>query len=147
MTIWWQDLLDKPADLGSATLLEAKLVIAARIAIFAHRSGVDPAPHVAARLGSPQLCNQLSLILEAVGQAWPEPFCVSRPCCGRLSPDETMFVAMLRAAMMGNRAAFDRTSREMLAEDGRTLIYNLMWQFGRFARADGSAEARSRNAG
>lgn len=147
MTIWWRDMLNRPADLGSASLFEARLVVAARIAIFAHKSGEDPAPHVAARLGSVMLSNQLSLILEAMGQAWPEPFCVSRPCCGRLSPDETMFVAMLRAAMRGNRATFDRQSSEMLAEDARTLIYNLMWQVGKIEAAETSSIARGRYPG
>ena len=128
MGIWWQDMLDRPTDLGSASLIEAKLVVALRIAVFAHKSGADPAPHVAARLGSIPLSNQLSLVLEAMGQAWPDPFSVSRPCCGRLSPDETLFVGMVRSAMRGNRAAFDRQTYEMLGEDARNLIYNLMWQ-------------------
>ncbi|GGB66304.1 hypothetical protein [Blastomonas aquatica] len=131
----WQDLIDRPAELGSATLFEARLVVSLRIAIFAHKTGADPAPHVAARLGSVALSNQLSLVLEAMGQAWPEPFSVSRPCCGRMSPDEAMFVGMLRSAMRGNRAAFDRQTREMIAEDARTLIYNLMWQIGKMVPA------------
>lgn len=131
MNNWWQDMLDRPADLGSASLFEAKLVVAMRIAVFAHKSGHDPAPHVATRLGSAALSNQLSLVVEAIGHAWPEPFGVSRPCCGRLSPDETLFVGMLRAAVHGNRAAFDRQTREMLGEDARNLIYNLMWQIGK----------------
>ncbi len=135
MGIWWQDMLDRPMDLGSASLIEAKLVVALRIAIFAHKSGADPAPHVAARLGSIPLSNQLSLVLEAMGQAWPDPFSVSRPCCGRLSPDEVLFVGMVRSAMRGNRAAFDRQTREMLGEDARSLIYNLMWQMGRMVSA------------
>ena len=136
MGFWWQDMLDRPAELGSATLVEARLVVALRIAVFAHKSGTDPAPHVAARLGSTALSNQLSLVVEAMGQAWLEPFCVSRPCCARLSPDETMFVAMVRSAARGNRAAFDRQTREMLGEDARNLIYNLMWQMGRMVAAD-----------
>lgn len=135
MGIWWQDLIDRPADLGSATMFEARLVVALRIAVFAHKTGADPAPHVATRLGSVALSNQLSLVLEAIGQAWPEPFSVSRPCCSRLSPDEAMFVGMVRSAMRGNRAAFDRQTREMIAEDARTLIYNLMWQIGGMAQA------------
>lgn len=135
MGIWWQDLIDRPADLGSATVFEARLVVALRIAVFAHKTGADPAPHVAARLGSVPLSNQLSLVLEAMGQVWPEPFSVSRPCCGRLSPDEAMFVGMMRSAMRGNRAAFDRQTREMIAEDARTLIYNLMWQIRGLAPA------------
>ncbi len=144
MGIWWQDLIDRPAELGSATLFEARLVVALRIAVFAHKAGADPEPHVAARLGSVALSNQLSLILEAMGQAWPEPFSVSRPCCGRLSPDEAMFVAMARSAMRGNRATFDRQTREMLGEDARTLIYNLMWQTGRLVPAAEPDEARYR---
>ncbi len=136
MGFWWQDMLDRPAELGSATLVEARLVVALRIAVFAHKSGTDPAPHVAARLGSTALSNQLSLVVEAMGQAWPEPFSVSRPCSARLSPDETMFVAMVRSAARGNRAAFDRQTREMLGEDARNLIYNLMWQMGRMVAAD-----------
>lgn len=137
MGIWWQDLLDRPVDLGSASLFEAKLVVAMRIAVFAHKSGDDPAPHVAARLGSAALSNQLSLVVEAMGQVWPEPFGVSRPCCGRLSPDEALFVGMVRSAMRGNRAAFDRQTCEMLGEDPRTLIYNLMWQLGKLSRLQG----------
>lgn len=143
MGVWWQDLIDRPAELGSATLFEARLVVALRVAVFAHKNGADPAPHVAARLGSAALSNQLSLILEAMGQAWPEPFSVSRPCCGRLSPDEAMFVGMVRGAMRGNRATFDRQTREMLGEDARTLIYNLMWQLGRMAPASDPGEVRS----
>lgn len=135
MGIWWQDMLERPVDLASASLFEAKLVVALRIAVFAHKSGEDPGPHVAMRLGSHALSNQLSLIVEAMGQAWPDPFSVSRPCCGRLSPDEVLFVSMVRTAMRGNRAAFDRSTCEMLSEDARTLIYNLMWQIGRLARA------------
>lgn len=146
MTIWWRDMLNQPADLGSASLFEAKLVVAMRIAIFAHKSGADPAPHVAARLGSVALSNQLSLIVEAMGHAWPERFSVSRPCCGRLSPDETMFVGLLRASMRGNRVAFDRQSCEMLGEDARNLIYNLMWQVGKLHGAEGEAVPRSRSA-
>lgn len=145
MGIWWRDMLDRPVDLGSASLFEAKLVVSLRIAVFAHKSGEDPAPHVAARLGSLALSNQLSLVVEAMGAAWPEPFGVSRPCCGRLSPDEAMFVAMVRSAMRGNRAEFDRLTCEMLGEDPRTLIYNLMWQFGKLSiSTDGAAHALRR---
>lgn len=133
---WWHDMLEQPAELGAASLIEAKLVVALRIAVFAHKAGTNPAPHVAARLGSVPLSNQLSLVVEAMGQAWPEPFCVSRPCCGRLSPDESLFVGMIRSAMRGNRAAFDRQTREMLGEDARNLIYNLMWQMGRMVPAE-----------
>lgn len=135
MGYWWHAMLDQPAELGAASLIEAKLVVALRIAVFAHKSGTNPAPHVAARLGSLVLSNQLSLVVEAIGQAWPEPFCVSRPCCGRLSPDEALFIAMFRCAMRGNRAAFDRQTREMLPEDARSLIYNLMWQMGQMVPA------------
>ena len=142
LTNWWQDILDRPADLGSANLTEARLVVALRIAIFAHKSGADPAPHVAARLGSAAISNQLSLVLEAMGQAWPEPFSVSRPCCPRLTPDESMFVGMVRSAMRGNRAAFDHQTREMLSEDARTLIYNLMWQMGRMVISGAMSQIR-----
>ncbi|MDM7954828.1 hypothetical protein [Blastomonas sp.] len=143
MGIWWQDLIERPADLGSATIFEARLLVALRIAVFAHKTGADPAAHVAARLGSVALSNQLSLVLEAMGQVWPEPFSVSRPCCARMSPDESMFVGMVRSAMRGNRAAFDRQTREMIAEDARTLIYNLMWQIGGMASTHAETDHRS----
>lgn len=142
---WWHDLLDQPTDLSSANPFEIRLVVAMRIAVFAHKSGVDPAAHVATRLGSVMLSNQLSLIVEAMGQGWPEPFGVSRPCCGRLSPDEALFVGMLRAAIRGNRAAFDRQTHEMLAEDARTLLYNLMWQIGRLSGSNLLHSDRNRN--
>lgn len=131
MAMWWNNLLEQPQALGSASSSESKLVIALRLAVFAHKSGADPAPQVANRLGCVTLTNQFSLIVEAMGQAWPEPFAVSRPCCAGLSPDEALFTGLMRAARRGNRAAFDRLSCEMLGEDARTLIYNLMWQFGR----------------
>lgn len=43
---------------------------------------------------------------------------------------------MVRSAARGNRAAFDRQTREMLGEDARNLIYNLMWQMGRMVSAE-----------
>lgn len=135
MGIWWRECLDRPADLGSASALEAQLIISARIAVFAHRTGADPKAHIAARLGSHAMSNQLALVIIAIGQAWPEPFSVAPPCCSRLSPDEAMLVAMIGSAMRGNRALFDRQTCEMLAEDARSLIYNLLCQLGRLARA------------
>lgn len=139
MAMWWHNLLDRPQALAAASPFETKLVIALRLAVVAHKSGTDPAPHIASRLGCLRITHQFSLVVEAMGQAWPEPFGVSRPCCAGLSPDEALFTGLMRAARRGNRAAFDRLSCEMLGEDARTLIYNLMWQFGKMVGADSDA--------
>ena len=58
------------------------------------------------------------------------------PTLDELNDEYATTTAMVRSAARGNRAAFDRQTREMLGEDARNLIYNLLWQMGRMVAAD-----------
>ena len=62
-------------------------------------------------------------MLEEVGAAWPEPFCVSPPCCPRLSHDEALILDMVRAAGRGDRPGFDRLLSDLLPADARDPLF------------------------
>ncbi len=127
--------MEQPASYGAVqslhdtTCLEMRVVTSFRLAAIAGKAGQDPTALIARRLGSYSLSNQLSLIVSAIGDAWPDNFMLSRPCCPQLSFDEVTVIAMLRSAGTGNRAAFDELLHDMLPEETRDFLYGL---FGRF---------------
>ena len=82
-----------------------------------------PMGAVAERLGSQRAAAHFHLMLEEIGAAWPEPFCVSPPCSPRLSHDEATFVEMIAVASRGNRPAFDRLLSDLLPADERERLF------------------------
>ncbi|WP_164116781.1 hypothetical protein [Sphingorhabdus sp. Alg239-R122] len=117
-------------SLHDTTCAEMRVITSFRLAAAAGKAGQDPAMHIAQRLGSYSLSSQLSLIVSAIGDAWPDNFMLSRPCCPRLTFDEVTVIAMLRSAGAGNRAVFDELLRDMLPGETRDFLYGLL---GRFA--------------
>ena len=126
-----QRLLGQSSALQFIPACEARLVLALRTAVVAERLGRDAATLVAERLGGVQQANDFSLVLAAMGEAWPEAFRVARPCCQKLSSDEQTCAAMFRYAALNDRARFDRLLAEMLDDDARNCLFGLMRQFAK----------------
>lgn len=112
----------------------AQAVLALRYCILCRRSGRDPLPELERRWGSALAACRYRLVVEAVGQCWPEPFAVAPPCCPRASFDEALLAAMVDAASHGNRAQFDWLTSEMLGGDAREMLFVALEHFLR-ARA------------
>ena len=126
-----QRLFEQPSVLQDIPICEARLVMALRIAVVAESLGPDAPSLVAERLGGARQANDFSLVLAAMGEAWPEPFKVARPCCQKLSWDEQTCAVMFRYAALNDRARFDRLLAEMLDDDARNCIFAMMRQFAK----------------
>lgn len=119
-------LLDQIIRTPTMTMLsagDARLAVALRIWVVARKTGRAPIGLVSARLGSAEAAAHLHLLMEEIGAAWPEPFCVSPPCCLRLSHDEATAIEMVAIASRGNRPAFDRLLADLLPSDTRDRLY------------------------
>lgn len=115
-------LLRTPAirDLDAAG---ADLTAALRLWVLMNKQGRCPLQAVAGRLGAMRAAAHLHLLLEEIGAAWPDPFCIAPLCCPRLSHDEALALDMVRFAAHGDRPAFDRLLQEMLPADMRERLF------------------------
>lgn len=87
-----------PASLTGLTLRQVHVVMAMRLAVVCHQAGRDPLPEMAARLRSMPAARALLDLHALIGDAWPEAFMVSRPCCALISHDEVTLAALVAAA-------------------------------------------------
>jgi hypothetical protein len=118
-----EDLLVRTPDFREMDAGDIRLTAALRLWVVLTRLGRCPMPAVAGRLASADAAVQLHILLEEIGSAWPEPFRVAPPCCPRLSHDEALAVAMVRAAAASERPAFDRLLQEMLPAAARDRLF------------------------
>ena len=125
------DLLLRVHDVRDLPPFEARLAAALRLWVMLSKSGRCPLLAIADRLGSMRAAAHLHLLLEEIGAAWPDPFCIAPPCCPRLSHDEALALDMVRAAARGDRPGFDRLLAEMLPADMRDRLYVSAGALGR----------------
>lgn len=116
-------------DIRVIPAVEARLIIAFRLAVVAYKNDYDCSEQLSDRLGGKQAATRILILAETIGFAWPEPFQIGRPCCSQVSPDEMWLAASIRLAAAGNRPAFDTLTCEMIGEDERERIYNDLRNF------------------
>ncbi|HEV7661713.1 MAG TPA: hypothetical protein VGO55_17875 [Allosphingosinicella sp.] len=90
MEMMLDDLLVRTPDFREMDAPDIRLTAALRLWMVLTRLGLCPMPAVAGRLASAGAAVRLHILLEEIGAAWPEPFCVAPPCCSRLSHDEAL---------------------------------------------------------
>ena len=117
------DLLARSPDLRALPAWEARVAVTLRLWVVMNKLGRCPLQAMAEKLESHRAAAHLHLMLEEVGAAWPEPFCVSPPCCPRLSHDEALILDMVRAASRGDRPGFDRLLSDLLPADARDPLF------------------------
>jgi hypothetical protein len=125
------DLLVRAPHFRHMDGADIRLTAALRLWVVMTRLGRCPMLAVAGRLGSPGAAAHLQILIEEIGAAWPEPFCVAPPCCPRLSHDEALAVSMVRAAAAHDRPAFDRLLHEMLPADACDRLFQEAGTLGR----------------
>ena len=122
------EILEKLAlplpDMKTLPSVEARLIIAFRLAVVASQHDFDCRDQLSERLGGDRAATWILIIAETVGLAWPEPFQIGRPCCSQTTPDEIWLIAAIRLAARENRPGFDALSCEMIGDDARERIYN-----------------------
>jgi len=117
------DLLLRTPDIRNLASADARLATALRLWVVLSKTGHCPMRAVADRLESVRAAAHLHLLLEEIGAAWPDPFCIAPPCCPRLSHDEALALLMVRTAAREDRPAFDRLLQEMIPADMRERLY------------------------
>jgi hypothetical protein len=130
-----RQLTDQPL-IRDLSIDAAQAVLALRYCILCRRGERDPMPELERRWGNVLAARRYRLVVEAIGQCWPDPFAVAPPCCPRVSFDEALLATMVSAASRHDRAGFDRMSAEMLGSDAREMIFTALENFLR-ARAPG----------
>lgn len=117
------DLLARTPDLRELPVHEVRLATALRLWVVMNKLGRCPLQAAGEKLASRRAAAHLHLLLEEVGAAWPDPFCVSPPCCPRLSHDEALILDMIRAAGRGDRPGFDRLLSDLLPVGAREPLF------------------------
>ncbi len=127
------EILEKLAlplpDIRTLPSVEARLIIAFRLAVIANQNDYDCREQLSERLGGDRAATRLLMIAETIGFAWPEPFQIGRACCSQTTHDEIWLIAAIRLAAGENRPGFDMLSCEMIGDDGRERIYNDLRNF------------------
>lgn len=108
--------------------VQRRLVTGLRHWAVAHRRGRWPVAALRDNLWRGRAAAHLQLLIEEIGQAWPDPFCLAPPCCRQTSHDEATIAGMARAAADGDRPAFDRLCAEMLGADARERLFRSLGQ-------------------
>ena len=116
-------------DIRLIPAVEARLIIAFRLAVVAYKNDYDCSEQLSDRLGGKLAAKRILILAETIGCAWPEPFQIGRPCGWQVTPDEMWLAASIRLAATGNRPAFDTLTREMIGDDERERIYNDLRNF------------------
>ncbi|NCN84249.1 MAG: hypothetical protein GW808_05480 [Sphingomonadales bacterium] len=124
-----EKLLVPLPDIRTMPAVEARLIIAFRLAVVAIKNDYDCAEQLSDRLGGKLAATRILILAETLGFAWPEPFQIGRPCCSQVTPDEIWLVAAIRMAAGGNRPAFDSLTCEMIGDDERERIFNDLRNF------------------
>jgi hypothetical protein len=117
------EALVRTPDIRDLEACEARLATSLRLWVVMNKLGRCPMQAVADRLESVRAAARLHLLLEEIGAAWPDPFCIAPPCCPRLSHDEALALDMVRAAAREDRPGFDRMLHEMIPADMRERLY------------------------
>ncbi len=117
------DLLARTPDVRELEAGDARLTISLRLWVVMNKLGRCPLQAMTEKLESPRAAAHLHLMLEEVGAAWPDPFCVSPPCCPRLSHDEALILDMVGAAGREDRPGFDRLLCDLLPADAREPLF------------------------
>lgn len=123
MTVFDLARLVQTPDIRTIAPDEARLAATVRLWVVMNKLGRCPLQSMDERLGGGRAAAHLHLLLEEVGIAWPEPFCVNPPCCPRLSHDEALIVDMVTLARRRDRPAFDRLLSDLLPGDIRERLF------------------------
>lgn len=110
-------------DLRTMAAADARVAISVRLWVVMNKLGRCPLEAMIEKLGSAPAGGKLHLLMEEIGVAWPEPFCVNPPCCPRLSHDEALVIDMTGIARRGDRPGFDRLLSDLLPFDARERLY------------------------
>ncbi|SIO17573.1 hypothetical protein SAMN02745824_3232 [Parasphingorhabdus marina DSM 22363] len=99
MKVWSAQIAQLGAPLPELLSLsgaEARIILALRHAVMCQKLQRDPAPVLKERLGTGLAVTRFLLVLETIGEAWPDNFHLGRNCCRHTTADEITLLQMVR---------------------------------------------------
>lgn len=103
--------------------LDVRYILAARSWFILQKASLNPQKRLEGYLQCPDLVSRFCVLMEVVSQVWPEPFAIFRPCCGRVSVDEILFVQAIALARFETRPQFETLLCEMVPDESRNLLF------------------------
>ena len=116
-------LLARPRSLADLSMEQLRLVGAVRLWPLAAKMRCCPLKAIAGRLGNLRAAAHLQLMIEEMGAAWPDPFCVAPPGSPAMTHDEATLAEMIEYAACGDRPAFDRLLADLLPAYERERLF------------------------
>ena len=107
----------------------AQAILALRYSVLCRRMGQNPMPELERRWGNATSAQRFTVLVEAIGHMWPDPFAVAPPCCSKVSFDEALLADIVTSARMDDRRRFDIQTAEMLGHDARNMLFSCLRQF------------------
>jgi hypothetical protein len=99
--------LGRLGDIRSLTLPALHVVMTMRLCALMERAGRDPLTELSTRYRSVAAAKASLALADRIARYWPTAYQAARPCSMGMTPDETTLAAMVRAALAGDRRAFD----------------------------------------
>ena len=114
------------ASMGQA---QRRLVIALRQCVMHGKARSCPMRSISLLLGGTGRGKAFLRIVREMGESWPEPVRVLRPCSGKLTYDEALLIEMIDRAVHRDIAGFDKLLQDMLDRDRRSRLFGEILAF------------------
>ncbi|MEM8918673.1 MAG: hypothetical protein AAGE37_07410 [Pseudomonadota bacterium] len=122
-------LLASTPDLRQVPPAQARIVIAMRVAVMAHAKKCDVRQYVARHIGNPAAAKHFSHVMEMMGDCWPEPIMVHRPCCQATSYDEMLLLDLITAVVQKQPEHFHGLLCDMIPQHASERLHEQISKF------------------
>ncbi len=112
-----------PPTLAALSPTAARFVLALRLAVILEQRGCDALTPLTQRLGSARMAAAMIDAAATVGRLWPDRFCLSPPCCSRVSHNEMLLGELADHAARRDTRAFHATARDYLSDARAASLY------------------------
>jgi hypothetical protein len=115
--------LFNPRTVRDLSLLELELLKAVRLAVICSQNGHDTLAILSVRCGGAPVAGAITALTGVMGDCWPEPIMIARPCCGHLTPDEGLLTDLIHAVALGDRSSFTAAAGDLITASRHDLLY------------------------
>ena len=121
--------------LSAMSAAQMRIIVAMRIAVLARKKRQDAKPYLVKQLGDEIAAGHFAHIIELMGDCWPEPMAVHRPCCQQTSHDEILVLDLTTAVVQRQPEHFHGLIGEMIGRSDRQKLHLVFAKFvSRFKR-------------
>ncbi len=123
-----QMLASRPV-LPSMPAHQVRIITSMRAAILAHGMGQDIKPYLVKQLCSEDAAKCFAHMMEKMGDCWPEPVTVRRPCCAAITYDEMLLIDMITSVAKCDTGYFHSLLSDMIDAKSREKLHNSISKF------------------